>query len=122
MATNLGDLPELDERYNIPVSDDGSIYRLFVKGSPSPYVLDEDGLDLETWISLKTGFIPNEDLIFNLSDNTHERFLKLTKKSDSFIMLYIPQNPKSQKIANYFSHLARLFQVCSFFSSSSTES
>ena len=111
MATNLGDSPELEKKYDIPLSDEGSIYRLFVKGSSTPFALNEDGLDVETWITLKTGYIPRENHVFHLSDDTHSTFLKMTKKADAFVMLYIPQNPKSQKVSTLFSQLADLFSV-----------
>ena len=111
MATDLGTYPDLEERYQIPLTDEGSIFRLFVKGSPSPFMLNEEGLDVETWIALKTGMTPKTDLIYNLSDDTHEKFLKLTKKTDAFVMLYIPPNPKCQKLSNYFSHISDIFQV-----------
>ena len=35
----------LEKKYDIPLSDEGSIYRLFVRGSPTPFALNEDGLD-----------------------------------------------------------------------------
>ena len=110
MATDLGTYVDLEERYNIPLENNGSIYRLFVEGSKTPFALTEEGLDLETWISLKTGYSPKPDLIYNLNDNTHDRFVKMTKKIDAFVMLYIPQNPKCQKISNYFSHLSDIFK------------
>lgn len=110
MATDLGTYPDLEERYKIPISDEGSIYRLFVNGSPHPYI-NEDGFDLETWISRKTGIIPKPNLIYHLSDDTHEQFVKLTKKVNAFIMLYIPQNPRCQQLSIKFAHLAEVFQV-----------
>ena len=114
MASNLGDSPELEKKYDIPLSDEGSIYRLFVRGSPTPFALNEDGLDVETWIALKTGYIPRENHVFHLSDDTHSTFLKMTKKADAFVMLYIPQNPKSQKVSTMFAQLADLFSVCNY--------
>jgi hypothetical protein len=111
MAMNMGDDIEMDRLYKINTESDNSVFRLFVKGSHSPYMLDEDGFDLQTWISMKSEYTPKSVNIFHLSDDTHPRFVKMTKHANAFTMLYIPQNPRSQNMYSVFAKVADLFKV-----------
>ena len=48
LGTTTGTDPELDQKYNVDTAYEGSVFRLFVKGSQSPYLPDED-FDLVTY-------------------------------------------------------------------------
>ncbi|KAK8819997.1 hypothetical protein WA538_002096 [Blastocystis sp. DL] len=108
LGTTTGTDPEFDRKYKIDAGSDGSVYRLFVKGEAKPYYPDED-IDLLTWISLKTGYSPEPDYVFHLTDDTHSQFLRRTKKTNALIFLYIPQNGRSQEIAETFFTVSSLF-------------
>ena len=62
-----------------------------------------------TWISMKTGYAPEPDYVFHLTDDTHAQFLRRTKKTNALIFLYIPQNGRSQEIAETFFTVSSLF-------------
>lgn len=42
LVQQQGTDPELDQNYNVDTAYEGSVFRLFVKGSRSPYLPDED--------------------------------------------------------------------------------
>lgn len=63
-----------------------------------------------TWISLKTQYVPAQDYVFHLNDDTHAQFVKRTKKTNALVFLYIPPNQKCQFIAQTYFSVASLFK------------
>lgn len=111
MANTMGVNEELDQLYHINIQSDYPEYRLFVRGSAEPVVYEQDGFDLESWISLKSGFEPMKNYVYHLSDTSYTPFLKMTKRANAFTMLYIPQNQKCQQLRKDFLRLADAFHV-----------
>lgn len=102
---------ELDRTYGINIQSEYPEYRLFLEGSATPIAREVDGFDLDTWISMKTGYEPLPDYVYHLNDDTYTPFLKKTKYANAFIMLYTPQNPKCQETRREFMRVADAFHV-----------
>ena len=59
---------------------------------------------------MKTQYVPAQDYVFHLTDDTHAQFVKRTKKTNALVFIYIPPNQNCQIIAQSFFSVASLFR------------